>query len=85
MKRDDIHTSAESPAVALARINRAMWALENARPMLVKTLRAGPDQPFYAMIVAELRNLAWLLNSLPLERDETGFPLHMDEIRRGAK
>lgn len=70
---------------ATDRINRATWALENAMTELLKVLPAGHAHPAFHNIQIELRNLDYVLRTLPIDRDEDGRPLHPTDIKRGVR
>lgn len=85
MKRDNHKTNAATPAVAAMRLTSTVWALENAKSQLSAIILAGHRHPFFQTVQVELLNLAYVLHSLPIERDEQGRPLHPADCKRGAK
>lgn len=83
MKRNDSHqTNAPNCWIALERVTRTTWALENAKSELSKVLELGNKHPAFHNLQVELRNLDCLLRSLPIPRGEDGRPLHPTDCGR---
>lgn len=85
MKRNDNpQTNAPNCWIALERVTRTTWALENAKSELIAVLTLGNEHPGFHNLQIELRNLDYVLRSLPIRRGDDGRPLHPTDIKRGA-
>lgn len=81
-RTDDPAAIPANPFIAVARLGRLIWALENGKPMLARVLRDGHAHPAYHNLLIELGNLDYLLRTLPIPRGDDGRPLHPDEVKR---
>lgn len=82
-RKDHHHQAPANPFIAVSRLGRLVWALENAKPMLVTTLETGTSHPAFHNLLIELGNIDYLLRTLPIPRDAGGRPLHPTDVNGG--
>lgn len=82
-RKDHYQEAPANPFLAVSRLVRLVWALENAKPMLAGVLDDGANHPAFHNLLIELGNLDYLVRTLPIPRDASGRPLHPTDVKWG--